>query len=122
MKNLEDILEKLVNIPIDFYEKGTVSFYDLVQESGYWDVSSEISEVVIYNKLLNCPHVADSWIRWSEDKRTNEGWSCSSNDKSEYVVSYLSPEKEYVYGKYKDKLEACAIYIKHEVSNDTYGE
>ncbi|WMJ08682.1 hypothetical protein [Nitrosomonas sp. sh817] len=109
-----DILYKLITLPREFSLQQTVSMHDLLQRTGYANISKLISEQDLYEEILSYPDVVTDWLDYSEDKRC-VGWYFCSSDSNEYLVGYLDDD-ERIETKYTDKLKACAVFIKQELN------
>ncbi|HMV12471.1 MAG TPA: hypothetical protein PKD88_12365 [Nitrosomonas sp.] len=110
-----DILYKLITLPREFSQLNTVSMYDLLKRTGYADLSKSISEDDLYEKLLAHPEVITDWLEYSEDKRC-AGWYFRSSNSDRYLVGYYGNGESFE-TEYSDKLKACAVFIKHELTN-----
>jgi hypothetical protein len=112
------IMTCVVRIAQKFFDRGDVSMYSLLQESGYFDVAGKASENDILQALKDSPESVAGWLRWSEDKRTGSGWFLIQTDQGRYMVGYrrdgtLTEQCE----TYADVTEACAAFIFREVKD-----
>jgi hypothetical protein len=112
---LNDTLDGLINLPREFNSVGNKSIYDLLKETGYFEIHDKISVESIRNKLAQSPKCIEDWIRYSEDKRSRSGWYFKQEDKQRYVVGFLNGKGNNAHNEYSDRLEACAIFIKQEI-------
>lgn len=115
---ISDTIDGLVHIPREYYSKDTVSFLQLLKDTGYWDVHDQISVEDIREALTRDPECVDEWIQYSEDQRTDAGWCINEMENKKYVVRYKIRDAHFVtHGEYGDRLEACAVYIKLEIED-----
>lgn len=109
---------KLIWLPRRFNSLGNVSIYDLLKETGYFEIYDKISEDSIREVLMQHPECVDEWISYSEDKRSISGWYLKQEDKDVYVVGYFSGEEDKdIQNKYADRIDACSFFIKHEAED-----
>ncbi len=99
-----------------FREAGHISMLKLLKESGYVENADLISEMQILEYVRKHSELINTWLHYSEDKRTSEGWyinSPSANQKISdlwIVGSYPNGETR----EFRDDVSACAFYIKQE--------
>lgn len=105
------IIEDILLIP-EKYHTLNVSLIFLVNESGYSQHYSDISETDIYEALKQEPEIAKQWLSYSEDKRTSLGWYLQQAGRGYYVGSLTEKSGSVLY---PNLLEACAAYIKKEI-------
>ena len=113
---VNDILSRLITLPSNFQSVGNMSIYDLLKETGYFDIHEKISVESIRNTLAKSPEYVEDWIIYSEDKRSAFGWYFKQQDNKRYVVGLLSGDRK-VGNEYGNRLEACAIFIKNEIES-----
>ena len=109
----DQIINKILRIVKDF-NNSTVSIHDLLEQTKYSKHANQISEHDLYTKLKASPGIVNDWFSYSEDKRTDRGWYIKQINKNTFIVGFLDEtgKKEF---KYRDKLKACAKFIKHEI-------
>jgi hypothetical protein len=116
-----DILVDLVELP-RMFNVGGMSMYEILKQTGYFELDNEVSETDIRKILARNPECVDEWISYSEDKRTSSGWYIKQENCTTYKVGCLLPKGrkgiETIYG---DRTDACAAFIKHELE-DVRGE
>ncbi len=112
-----NILEKIVSIPKEFSERSNVSFYTLIDESGYFK-SPDLLQVEKIKKLLTeDSQKAKDWLNWSENKRTSSGWYFIKKN-GKYFIGYYDPKKGNIDEvEYSDVEDACANFIKNEIED-----
>ena len=109
------IVNDIIFLPKTFRSQGNVSFYALLEKSGYFQRYDEISEADIYNELAQNLECVDQWLLRSADQRCN-GWYFQQKD-GKFIVGYCPPQKIFETTEYVDGIEACATYIKREIEN-----
>lgn len=114
---VNDTLNGLINLPRKFNSVGNKSIYDLLKETGYFEIHDKISVESIRNRLAQSPEYVKDWILYSEDKRSSSGWYFKQEDSQRYVVGFLNGKGNNSHNEYADRFEACANFIKHEIDN-----
>jgi hypothetical protein len=113
----DDVLVTLIHVPRRF-NASAMSIYELVRQTGYFELNDEISEADIRGILARHPECVDEWISYSGDKRTSSGWYIKQEDGTRYKVGYLSPKGgKDIEIRYVDRTDACAAFIKHEIED-----
>lgn len=110
-----EIINNIIEIPKNFYNRGDISIYSLLEETGYFEIYNQINESNILEELIKHPEYIEYWLRWSENKRTDSGWYLIRNDKKKYIVGCLPEIEEYPQIEYSNPQEACAVFIKKEI-------
>jgi len=72
--NIDMMIEKVCRIPVEFKSAGTRSVNDLVKESGYLENTAFLTVESVESCLRKHPGLANAWLQYSEDKRTDAGW------------------------------------------------
>jgi hypothetical protein len=115
------IKDKLILLPRVFNRIGNVAIYDLLKETGYFEMYDQLSEEIIFESLAQHPEYVNDWLTYSEDKRTNSGWYFKQEGPNSYKVGYFGgKESENIPYKYIDRIKLCAAFIKRE-SEDIRG-
>lgn len=110
-----DIKSGLILIPRTFHRLGNVTTYDLLKETGYFEMHDQVSKESIHEALAQQPECIDEWMLYSQDKRTSSGWYLKKNDEDTYIVGYFAGKGgEAVQLKFIDRTVACAAFIKRE--------
>lgn len=113
-----EVIKEIVLLPRKFYSAGDRSMYDLLEQSGYFQLYDEVTENGLREALLRDAKCIKEWIAWSDNKRTRFGWYFSQDAESKFVVGHMGSEK----GKgekmiYLDAIPACAAFIKREIED-----
>lgn len=106
--------EKLLLLPRKFEEVYTVSMYDLLKQTGYFECHDQILIKDIKGLLAQHPEYIKDWIQYSADKRCTSGWYIKPSSGGKYLVGCLTKDR-IEQSEYDDRIEACAVFIKHEV-------
>lgn len=94
------------------------SIYTLLQETGYFELHSQILECDIHEAVTQHPECVHQWLAWSEDKRTDGGWYFQQDERGKYIVGLFAPEEgSSQRTEYSDANSACAAFIKHEIES-----
>ena len=113
---INDTIDGLINIPRRFNSVGNMSIYNLLKETGYFEIHDQISVKNILNVLAQYSECVEDWIVYSENQRCSPCWYIKPQDDQKYVVGFYE-EGNHTETEYSDRLEACAIYIKHEIES-----
>jgi sulfite reductase beta subunit-like hemoprotein len=109
------IINKVISLATEFYNKSNVSIYTLLKETGYFEMYNQINEADILNELTIHPEFIDKWFSWSENKRSSSGWYLKQNENSKYAVGYFPANRDIAQIEYSDIKEACAAFIIREI-------
>jgi hypothetical protein len=112
--SIDSTVSNVINLPGNFHDRGDVSVYVLLQESGYFAVHEDVTEGAIHDALRRHPEVANDWMDFSEAKRASSGWFLRRGGAKGFQVGYY-PDHELV--DYSDELAACAAFIKREIED-----
>ncbi|HUJ80048.1 MAG TPA: hypothetical protein VLY45_07020 [Nitrospiria bacterium] len=115
----DKIIKNICRLPEDFKQSPTSSI-TLIQQSGYSENPKALSHESVLGYLRSHPFLLDSWLMWSEDKRTSGGWYFKK-DGSRFVVDRLgghhgNPEESQKM-TFTDAAEACAEFIIKEIKS-----
>lgn len=113
--NAEEIINRIIYLPMKFKSLGNISIYSLLKETGYFEMYNQINEANIIEGLTKHPKCINQWLRWSEDKRTSSGWYFQQNRNGKYIVGYYPTKEDFQLTEYTDIYEACAVFIKREI-------
>ncbi|MCX6207172.1 MAG: hypothetical protein NTZ19_13090 [Bacteroidetes bacterium] len=111
------IIESILMLPNKYYSSNNnLSIKDLLLRTNYLEVEKDINYDYIYQCLIKHPEYANSWLTYSENKRSNFGWFIELNDNSNYSVGYfdskLGKMKE---NNYDNLISACAFFVVKEI-------
>ena len=67
--------------------------------------------------LRSDPLKVESWLTWSDDKRTGSGWYLRELETGEFGVGYHPNQTGRELERYSDACIACANYIKREIES-----
>jgi hypothetical protein len=122
--NNVDIAMQIVTMPRRFHSLGNISIFSLLEETGYFELHDQISEDDIRTALLCCPECVQEWMQYCSDKRTSSGWYIRLNDEELYEIGYFDIKADHDTNRvqYKDAIDACAAFIKHEIESIRSGK
>ena len=117
--SIEKVVEAVCSITKVHKERGDISIFALLEESGYRAISNEIPEQAIESFLRTHPSLVDSWHLYSMDQRCSPSWyiqepSEISSIGNEWVVGFMSGDidsRKEIF-KFNDGFQACAFFIK----------
>ena len=95
------------------FRVGSQSSRELVSASGFAAAQGSIAPHDLRLFLEQHPDLIDEWVRWSEGKRTSEGWYLSPSGEGAYVGYVGRPDPPHYVAPLA---EACAHFILHEVT------
>ncbi len=110
------IAEAVILIPTFFFEKRPgVSFRVLLSNSGYCNSPDRVTVEMLTIALQKHPESIESWLTWSDNKRSDSGWFFRGNSFGGFEVGYFPPHEDRPITEYADILLACANFIKLEI-------
>lgn len=109
----------VVLIPRIFYAETQVSmsFRDLILNSGYCCSAEHVSVEILANALRERPKNVEEWLAWSDNKRTDSGWFFRHRLTGGFEVGFFPRTEDRPSLRY-DETEvflACARFIKYEI-------
>ena len=110
--NITTVIEKIVNIPLDFYSVKTKSWNTLLLESGYFEVHELIAEHEIIEILKKHPHLIAEWLQWSDNQRCTPTWYFTKDTDGKCFVGHSPEINEFKEINTANEFEACAFFIK----------
>jgi hypothetical protein len=114
----DNIANQIVTLPRKFHALGNVSFFSLLQSTGYFERHDQISEDELREALLRYPECIQEWMQYAEDKRTPSGWYLTQNDEGCYETGYIADAHARTNRvQYENATDACAAFIKHEIES-----
>jgi hypothetical protein len=113
--SINNITKNILSLPEKFYALRNVSIYDLLKETGYFELYSQINEATFLDELNKNPEQINYWLNWSNDKRTTSGWYIKEDENGKYVVGYFPSSEQSNQMEYSDLNEACAAFVKREI-------
>jgi hypothetical protein len=115
--NLQEIIESICRMALDFKEHGNISMVVLLKKSGYVAFHTEITENKLSEYLRNHTDLIDTWITESDNKRTSAGWYIKEIE-DRFKKSKIWTVGYYPNGKvreFSEGADACGFYVKMEV-------
>lgn len=116
--SIDQIIEKIIQLPRLFKSLENKSFYLLLKDTGYFEIAQQVNEEDISNALKRHPGCIDEWKLLSDNKRTSSGWYFNKLDNTKYIVGYFDlKRKDNPNVEFSDIKEACAFFIKREIED-----
>ena len=116
--NIDMMIEKVCRIPVEFKSAGTRSVNDLVKESGYLENTAFLTVESVESCLRKHPGLANAWLQYSEDKRTDAGWYLRRiGEGTEYEMGRLQTGER---AEFADQVRAAAEFVIREVRSIQY--
>ena len=117
MPPLEESIALVCNLAPDYYAKN-MSPRALLEASGYLEHRRAIDVVAIRKHVAAHPELVGRWFGYSDDKRVSSGWYFSADSpQGPFVVGYFPSDPKKPETTYSDGVEACAMFIKHELES-----
>ena len=118
IKKLNWIIKKVVNLPLAYYNSNH-SWSNLLKQTGYIDVDSELITIELIKKNINNNiETLDGWLYFSDNNKVENAsfiWFNKQNNNFE-IRRYDSKEKNYFTVKRNlNKEICCAYFIKYEI-------
>jgi len=113
----EDIKKIIINLP-EIFKSSNKSIYDLLNDSGYFQMYEHIDKDEIYNELKNDYNYISKWMMYSDDKRTNTGYYFKENANNEYIIGYIDENgNDIIVESSHDPYTICSLFIKLEIES-----
>src|SRR5206468_11039942 len=96
-----ELIKNIISLAEKFYAGANKSIRSLFEEIEYPAGIDEPGEDEILLALLDNPRCIEDWFRWSEDKRTSEGWYIKEKS-GKFELGYFPTGKNKMYA---DKAE-----------------
>ena len=84
---MDDIATEIVTIPRKFHTRA-MSIFDLLKETGYFELHNEVSVSDIRNALARDPACVQEWMQYIDDQRCSSSWYLVLNDEGLYEVGF----------------------------------
>jgi hypothetical protein len=104
----EDFLTRVCRLPIEYRERATVPWVDLVREAtgGAAPSASELA-----TSFVRQPELVEAWLTYSADQRVSSAWYFSSAAGGGFTTGYYPTGPAY---NFASAAEACALFV-HKV-------
>jgi hypothetical protein len=116
---MNDIATEIVTIPRKFHTSD-MSIFDLLKETGYFELHNEVSVSDIRNALARDPACVQEWMQYIDDQRCSSSWYFALNDKNLYEVGFYDSNADPARSNqvaYDNAMDACAAFIKHQIES-----
>jgi predicted GNAT superfamily acetyltransferase len=114
---MNEIVENIIRLPAMYNAYGDISLQTLLSQTGYNDNYKNIMIKDILAGLNEDPVLADSWLTYSNDKRSRAGWYLRDRGDSRYQVGYYPETEAIPMREYTNLNQACAVFIKQELED-----
>ncbi len=108
------MIEDVCRLPIDYHAIGTKTLIQLMEDAGYFDNPSAVTESAIQSCLAKHSDFCDAWIGYSQDRRTDSGWVIDER-KGVFTVFYYPNGSTKL--KFNDRSAACAAFAIRELAS-----
>jgi hypothetical protein len=108
----EKLISDIINLPTSYYDVGNISFYSLLNGTGYFELFDQVPENRILEQLIKHPEWVEQWLNWSDNKRSGSGWYFTQGSSGKYIIGYYPPTENNKAREFFDSSEACAVFIK----------
>lgn len=109
-----NIVEEIISIPVSFTNSNK-SPADLLVASGYLESPEAITVDILADALRKSPEYIESWLIWSDDKRTDSGWYFQRKSGEDFLVGYYPARPDLPTTRYSDAYLAGANFVKLEI-------
>jgi hypothetical protein len=116
---MDDIATGIVTIPRKFHTRA-MSIFDLLKETGYFELHNEVSVSDIRNALARDPACVQEWMQYIDDQRCSSSWYFVLNDEGLYEVGFYDSNTDPARSNqvvYENAMDACAAFIKHQIES-----
>ena len=116
---MDDIATEIVTIPRKFHKRD-MSIFDLLKETGYFELHNEVSVSDIRTALARDPACVQEWMRYIDDQRCSSSWYFLLNDEGLYEVGFYDSSPDPARSNqvvYENAMDACAAFIKHQIES-----
>jgi len=116
--DIDKAILKIIQIPETLSQVRTSSISSLLQESGYFEIHSDIDERKIYETIKEHPKYVKVWLQWSDDKRSSPSPYFRQTDDGRGLVGYYPGS---YFRVWPDIYKACAVFIKLDMEQVRVG-
>ena len=114
--SIANLVRKIIYLPIEFYsDTNNSSMYTLLKKTGYFEEYKKVNKNDIVIALSSQPDCIHSWILWSQNKRSDEGWYFKQQEENKFEVGHYSQKIKVEPTIYSDIIEACGSFIHKEI-------
>jgi hypothetical protein len=104
-------LEIICNFPT-IYKTGDKSPVAILKQSGYEDISQQLTEDKIAAYINNNSRLVETWLSFTEDIRHSPAWGLAALSKTKWSVFYMDNDEVKKKFKFNNSGTACAKMIK----------
>lgn len=118
---MTETIYNVLHLPARKSTYGDMSMRTLLEQTGYIDNYKNFGVKEILEGLNENATLADSWLTYSSEKRSNAGWYIQDNENGKYLVGYYPEDVDLPLRKYTEVNRACAVFIKQEIEDIRQG-
>jgi hypothetical protein len=108
--------DELVSLPRRYRKQKTVSIYELLGRTGYFERRDTLSLEAVRTALAKNPESLEEWLEYSQDKRTGSGWYLRG-ESGRFEVAHLQADGRVADERlYTNLEEACANFVLRELA------
>ncbi len=111
MPNVDDVVQAVCRLPLDFHATRTMSAVDLVRASGYPAVRSEVTVERLATCLRDHPDWVEQWFEWSADNRGSPAWYLLVSGSGEFQLGFYEGPDSQPPVTLTDKVHAAAEFV-----------
>jgi hypothetical protein len=108
---LDEVVEAVCRLPLDFHAIGYVSVLDLVRRSGYGTKGSDVTVERLAKCLLDHPDWVERWFRWSMDNRGSPAWYIRETESGDFELGFSQGSDSPPPLIIADKVQAAAEFV-----------
>jgi len=97
-----------------------MSIFDLLKETGYFELHNEVSVSDIRKALAREPGCVQEWMQYIDDQRCSSSWYFALNDENLYEVGFYDSNADPARSNqvvFDNAMDACAAFIKHQIES-----
>ncbi len=110
---LDEIVESVCRLPLDYHAIGDVSAADLVQRSGYRTARPEVTVERLARCLRGHPDWVEEWFSWSADNRGSPAWYLLETKAGDFRLGFYEGPGSQPPVTITDKVQAAAEFVHH---------
>lgn len=113
-----EIATLLVRMPREIRRSASLTVRQYLDSLDYNEHRDQISQECIQRALLEDKEAIDSWLEYSESKRSSVGWFFRRSANDHFEIGIYDSNKGYSrVSEYDTSIDACSLYIINEVGS-----
>jgi hypothetical protein len=118
---LDETVDAVCRLPIDYASFRIYSTVELLRRSGYLAVRSEITVDHLAASLAERPDWVDAWVARSAEARARTYWFIRECGPEEWEVAWFDGSANRRSTSFGDRTRACAEYVLRELESIAAG-